>query len=316
MSDYTQIAYEIADGVALITLDRPERLNAFTDVMKEEVIAALDRVDADDDVRAVIFTGRGRAFCAGADLASGNDTFDYGGERFAMERHADGGGQMTLRMFECDKPLIAAINGPAVGIGATMTLPMDVRLAADGARIGFIFARRGLVCEAASSWFLPRLVGMSQALEWVTTARVFDAQEALRGGLVKAVHAGDQLLPAARALAGEIADGTSPIAVAVARRLLWRMAAAPSPYEAHRLDSEAIYELGRGADVREGVDAFLEKRPAQFPGRLATDAPAFYRRWRSAWGADDLARATAGEAPLEFSTNAAQATSAPAAQRI
>jgi enoyl-CoA hydratase/carnithine racemase len=213
-------------------------------------------------------------------MAEGNP-FDYGGERFSMARHADAGGQMTLRMFECEKPLIAAINGPAVGIGATMTLPMDVRLAADGARIGFVFTRRGLVPEAASSWFLPRIVGMSQALEWMLTARVFGAQEALAGGLVSAVHPAGELVPAARALAAEMADGTSPIAVAVARRLLWRMAAAPSPYEAHLLDSEAIYELGRGADVREGVEAFLEKRPARFPGRLTTDAPAFYRRWRA-----------------------------------
>jgi len=275
------IAYDVDGPIATITLDRPDRLNAFTEQMRRELIDAFDRVDADDDVRAVVVTGRGRAFCAGADLAAGGDTFVYQGESFDMSQHADGGGTVSLRIFECQKPVIAAINGPAVGVGITMTLPMDIRVAADSARMGFVFSRRGLVPEAASSWFLPRVVGISQALEWVFSGRVFDAEEALAGGLVRSLHPADQVLEAAYGIAREIAESTSAVSVATARRMLWGLLGADHPYEGHRADSEAMFELGRAADVREGVAAFLEKRAPSFPARVSTDMPEVYKRWRA-----------------------------------
>src|SRR5215216_4013139 len=221
--DYEQIRYEVDDHVLTITLNRPERLNAFTPTMKDELIAAFDRVDADDEVRAVIVTGAGRGFCAGADLQAGGETFDYRARGVADDVPRDGGGQVTLRIFDCTKPVIAAINGPAVGVGATMTLPMDVRLASDQARMGFVFTRRGIVPEAASSWFLPRVVGISRAMEWAATGRVFDAEEALDGGLVRSVHPHDELIDVARTLAREMADNTAPVSVALARRLMWTM---------------------------------------------------------------------------------------------
>ena len=275
------IAYDVDGPIATITLDRPDRLNAFTEQMRRELIDAFDRVDADDDVRAVVVTGRGRAFCAGADLAAGGDTFVYQGESFDMSQHADGGGTVSLRIFECQKPVIAAINGPAVGVGITMTLPMDIRVAADSARMGFVFSRRGLVPEAASSWFLPRVVGISQALEWVFSGRVFDAEEALAGGLVRSLHPADQVLEAAYGIAREIAESTSAVSVATARRMLWGLLGADHPYEGHRADSEAMFELGRASDVREGVAAFLEKRAPSFPARVSTDMPEVYKRWRA-----------------------------------
>jgi enoyl-CoA hydratase/carnithine racemase len=276
MTDFEEIRAESAGGVLTITLDRPERLNAFTETMRRELIAAFDRADADDDVRAVVVTGEGRGFCAGADLAKGGATFDWrerdaAGDDWDVPR--DGGGQVSLRIFECTKPVIAAINGPAVGVGITMTLPMDVRLAAEGAKIGFVFARRGIVPEACSSWFLPRIVGISQAMEWVATGRVFDAQEALAGGLVRSVHAPGELLPAAHALAREIADNTAPVSVALGRRLLWRMLGADHPMAAHRADSRAMYSRGQSADAREGVQSFLEKRPAAFADRVSDGLP-------------------------------------------
>jgi enoyl-CoA hydratase/carnithine racemase len=276
MTDFEEIRAESAGGVLTITLDRPERLNAFTETMRRELIAAFDRADADDDVRAVVVTGEGRGFCAGADLAKGAATFDWrerdaAGDDWDVPR--DGGGQVSLRIFECTKPVIAAINGPAVGVGITMTLPMDVRLAAEGAKIGFVFARRGIVPEACSSWFLPRIVGISQAMEWVATGRVFDAQEALAGGLVRSVHAPGELLPAAHALAREIADNTAPVSVALGRRLLWRMLGADHPMAAHRADSRAMYSRGQSADAREGVQSFLEKRPAAFADRVSDGLP-------------------------------------------
>src|SRR3954471_732793 len=247
--DFSEIRYEVADGVLTITLNRPDRLNAFTPTMMSELIEAFDAADHDDDVRAVIVTGEGRGFCAGADLARGGETFDWrargnGGEGGANVPR-DGGGRVSLRIFESTKPVIAAINGPAGGVGITITLPTDVRLVADGAKIGFVFARRGIVPEAASSWFLPRLVGISQAMEWVATGRVFDAQEALRGGLVRSVHAADELLGAANALAREIADNASAMSVAVARRLLWTMLGAEHPMEAHRAASRAMFHRGQ-----------------------------------------------------------------------
>src|SRR4051812_23060051 len=272
--DFETLRYDLADGVLTITLHRPERLNAFTATMARELIDVFDRADADDDVRAVIVTGAGRAFCAGADLAAGGSTFDWR-DRVAQEGDVprDGGGLVTLRIFDCVKPVIGAINGAAVGVGATMTLPMDIRLAADGARIGFVFARRGIVPEACSSWFLPRIVGISQAMEWVSTGRVFDAQEALAGGLVRSVHAPGDLLPAAHAIAREIADHTAPVSVALARRLLWRMLGAERPVAAHRADSRAMFSRGQSADAREGVQSFLDKRPASFSDRVSDGLP-------------------------------------------
>jgi enoyl-CoA hydratase/carnithine racemase len=271
--DYETIRTEVEDGVLTLTLDRPDRLNAFTPTMKDELIAAFDQADADDDVRAVIVTGEGRGFCAGADLQAGGETFDYRARGVEDETPRDGGGQVTLRIFDCTKPVIAAINGPAVGVGATMTLPMDVRLASDQARVGFVFTRRGIVPEACSSWFLPRIVGISRAMEWAATGRVFDAAEALEGGLVRSVHAPDELLPAARALAREVADNTAPVSVALARRLMWTMLGADHPMEAHKADSRAMLARGQSADAREGVTSFLEKRPAEFPDRVSEGLP-------------------------------------------
>ncbi len=273
--DFQQIEYAVADRIATITLNRPERMNAFTERMRDELIAAFDRADADDEVRVVIVTGHGRAFCAGADLAAGGDTFRSDTE----EVWRDGGGQVSLRIFESRKPVIGAINGPAVGVGVTMTLPMDIRLASESARFGFVFARRGITPEACSSWFLPRLVGISQALDWVLSGRVFPAVEALAGGLVKEVLPADELLPRARAIAREIADNTSAVSVALARQLLWRMLGADHPMEAHKVDSRAISFMGRAADAAEGVSAFLEKRPARFVMRPSRDMPSFYPWW-------------------------------------
>jgi enoyl-CoA hydratase/carnithine racemase len=275
---YQQIVYEIDTGVLTITLDRPDRLNAFTPRMGDELRDAFDRADADDDVRAVVVTGRGRAYCAGADLAGRGDTFDFG-EPSDGRIHRDGGGLVSLRIFECLKPVIAAINGPAVGVGITMTLPMDIRLASTEARMGFVFARRGLVPEAASSWFLPRLVGISRAAEWIFSGRVFPAAEGLDAGLVRSLHPPGELLAAARALALELAEHSSSVSIALSRQLLWRMLGADHPMEAHKIDSRAIHALGRSADAREGVQAFLEKRPAAFPGRVSTDLPYFFPWW-------------------------------------
>jgi len=279
--DYSEIAYEVESGVATVTLDRPQRLNAFTARMMEELLDVADRFDRDDRVRAVIVTGRGRGFCAGADLGSGPRTFDNRerGRTTDPETHRDGGGLVSLRFFESTKPLIAAINGPAVGVGITMTLPMDIRLASTAARIGFVFARRGLVPEACSSWFLPRVVGISRACEWVYSGRVFDASEALEAGLVRSLHAPDELLPAARALATEIAENTSAVSVALSRQMLWRMLGADHPMEAHRVVSKGIFYMGQSADAREGVASFLEKRPARFPMQPSKDMPPFYPWW-------------------------------------
>ncbi len=273
--DFTQIEYAVAEGVATITLNRPDQLNAFTGTMMNEMIDAFDLIDGDDAVRAVIVTGAGRGFCAGADLSSGGATFSRGGSDVQTDSGVprDGGGLVSLRIFECLKPVIAAINGPAVGVGVTMTLPMDIRLASDSARFGFVFARRGIVPEACSSYFLPRLVGISQAAEWCYTGRVFPAAEALQGGLVRSVHAPDDLLPAARAIATEIAENTSAVSVALTRQMLWRMLGADHPMEAHRVDSRGILERGRSADSREGVVSFLEKRPPAFPLHVSTDLP-------------------------------------------
>jgi enoyl-CoA hydratase/carnithine racemase len=282
--DLTAVATELADRVLTVTLDRPERLNAFTVAMQRELCAVFDEVDADPGIRAVVVTGRGRGFCAGADLQMGGDSFDVDAGSPATggrgERgHRDEGGLLTLRIFQCTKPVIAAINGPAVGVGATMTLPMDIRLASDQARFGFVFARRGLVPEACSSWFLPRAVGINTALEWTMTGRVFGADEALARGLVRSVHPADDLLPAAYELAQEIATQTSATSVAMTRQMLWRMLGEAHPMAAHRVDSPAIASLGRSADVREGVTSFLEKRPPEFTDEVPADLPPIWGWW-------------------------------------
>ncbi len=272
----SQVLYDVSDRVATITLNRPDQLNAFTNTMMRELIEAFDRSDADDGVRAVIVTGAGRGFCAGADLSGGGETFSRGGSDVPSAEPGvprDGGGMVALRIFESLKPVIGAINGPAVGVGVTMTLPMDIRLASDSARFGFVFARRGLVPEACSSWFLPRLVGISQAAEWCYSGRVFPAAEALAGGLVRSVHAPDELLPAAQAIAAEIAEHTAPVSVALTRHMLWRMLGADHPREAHRVDSRGIMERGSSADAVEGVASFLEKRPPKFPVRVSDGTP-------------------------------------------
>jgi len=280
---YEEIRYEIENGVLTLTLNRPDKLNAFTVRMLKELVDAFDRSDADDDVRAVIVTGAGRGFCAGADLAAGSATFDYAARDAEIgrtrEQHRDGGGILALRIFNSRKPVIAAINGAAVGVGATMTLPMDVRLAADTARFGFVFTRRGIVPEACSSWFLPRVVGINRALEWVYTGRLFDAAEAKEAGLVRSLHPGADLLRAARAVAEEIAANTSAVSVAVSRHLLWRMLGESHPMAAHRIDSKAVLELGRSPDAREGVASFLEKRPAQFKQSASRDLPPVFPWW-------------------------------------
>lgn len=284
MTEYTQIRLDKADGIATLTLYRPDKMNAFTRTMMDEIIAAMDDTDADDSVRAVIVTGHGeRAFCAGADL-----TPEGGGHVFSDptpvsdlsdERVRDGGGRLTLRLFNSKKPLIGACNGVAVGVGATMQLPFDIRLASDNARFGFVFARRGIVPEACSSWFLPRAVGLQTALEWCMTGRIFDAQEALDRGLVRSVHPQAELMDAARAIARAIADNTSAVSVSMTRAMLWRLAATEHPMMAHRVDSRSIYRLSRSADAKEGIASFLEKRPPAYPDTVSADMPDFYPWW-------------------------------------
>lgn len=284
MTDYSQISVDKTDGIATITLDRPEKMNAFTRTMGSEIISAIDDFDADDSIRAVIFTGAGeKAFCAGADLTpeGGGHVFSSGDavDDLSDPRVRDGGGLVTLRLFSSKKPLISACNGVAVGIGATMQLAMDIRLASSTARYGFVFARRGIVPEAASSWFLPRLVGISQALEWCYSGRVFDAEEAKMGGLIRSIHEPLDLIGDARAIAREIADNTSAVSVAMTRAMLWRNMTADHPMEAHKVDSRAIYTLSRGKDAAEGIASFLEKRNPVYPGKVSEDMPEFYPWW-------------------------------------
>ncbi|HNJ47644.1 MAG TPA: crotonase/enoyl-CoA hydratase family protein [Novosphingobium sp.] len=281
---YSQIDYQVSEGIATITLNRSDKLNAFTRTMMDEIVDAMDRVDGDDGVRAVIFTGAGeRAFCAGADLTpeGGGGPFSNPAavEDLSDPRVRDSGGLLTLRLYRSTKPLISACNGAAVGVGITMQLPMDIRLASENARYGFVFARRGIVPEACSSWFLPRLVGVSQALEWCMTGRIFDAQEALRGGLVRSVHPQGELIDTARGLAREIGDNTSAVSIAMTRAMLWRVPPGAHPMEAHKVDSRAIYRLSKAADAKEGVQSFLEKRSPDFPLRVSRDMPDFYPWW-------------------------------------
>src|SRR5437763_3136743 len=290
---YETILTELAENIFTITINRPDKLNALNTLMNRELIDAFDAADKDDAARAIIVTGAGKAFCAGADLSTGARTFDRearadrpqvpngpdGRPDLTHENARDGGGRITLRIFNCRKPVIAAVNGPAVGIGVTMLLPMDVRIVSTDARFGFVFSQRGIVPEAASSWFLPRIVGIAQALEWCYSGRVFAAQEALAGRLVSKVVAPDDLLPTARALAKEFCAKTAPVSVALIRQMMWRMMGADDPMEAHKVDSRGIYARGRSDDVKEGVVSFLEKRPAQFKNKVSTDMPDYFPWW-------------------------------------
>ena len=286
--DFETIIFEKKDKVLTITLNRPERLNAYTGQMQGELIEAFEAAGKDDEVRAIIVTGAGRGFCAGADLGAGGNTFNREvrnnkGETEKIkddpEWMRDGGGRTALAIFDCPKPVIAAFNGPAVGVGVTMTLPMDIRIASEEAKFGFVFARRGLVPEATSSWFLPRVVGINKALEWTFSGRVFSPEEAKEGGLIRSVHPPDKLMEEANKIAQEIADNTSPVSVALTRQMLWKLLGADHPMEAHKIDSRAIYELGKGADAKEGVESFLEKRPPEFPSKVSQDMPNFYPWW-------------------------------------
>jgi enoyl-CoA hydratase/carnithine racemase len=286
-TDMETVILEVENGVATLTLNRPDKMNAFTGQMMLDMIKAFDLTDADDAVKAVIVTGAGKAFCAGADLSQGAKTFDYEarddrperGQKGSLEHLRDGGGRLTLRIFESLKPVIGAINGAAVGVGVTMQLPMDIRIASNASKFGFVFARRGIVPEACSSWFLPRLVGISTALEWCYSGRVFSAEEAKERGLVRSLHAPEDLLPAAHALAREIVDNTAPVSVTLTRQMLWRMLGADHPMEAHKVDSRAIWERGKQADAKEGVMSFLEKRSPAYPNTVSADLPGFYPWW-------------------------------------
>ncbi len=279
---YKYILYDVEDKILTITLNRPDKLNAWVEPMGLEMIDALDRADADDEVRAIIFTGAGRAFCAGADLSAGREAFDYNKRTTdeIPEQNRDGGGLVTLRLFECQKPVIAAINGPSAGVGVTMTLAMDIRIASETARFGLVFSRRGIVPEACSTWFLPRIVGISKALEWMYSGRVFPVHEALEAGLVRKVVRPEELLPEARKIAREIADNTSAVSVALIRQTLWRMLGADHPMEAHKLDSRGIVAMGQGPDAYEGVASFLEKRPPKFSMKPSTDMPDYFPWWQ------------------------------------
>ena len=287
--EFETIKLDIEEGIATLTLHRPEKMNAFTGLMMQEMIAAFDITDADDTVRAVIVTGAGeRAFCAGADLSQGAKTFDYearaaDGEAGRTEQtdiQRDGGGRVTLRIYESLKPVIGAINGAAVGIGVTMILPMDIRIASDNARFGFVFARRGIVPEACSSWFLPRVVGVNRALEWCYSGKVFPAQEALDGGLIRAIYPQAELMQRAREIAREIADNTAPVSVTLTRQMMWRMLGADHPMEAHIVDSAAIFDRGQTEDAREGVMSFLEKRTPNYPVKVSEGLPNFWPWWK------------------------------------
>ena len=286
--EFECILYEVKDKVLTITLNRPDRLNAYTGQMQSNLIEAFDKAGKDDDIRAIIVTGAGRGFCAGADLGAGGNTFnrevrnnkgETKGIKDDPEWMRDGGGRTTLAIFDCPKPIIAAFNGPAVGVGVTMTLPMDIRIASEEAKFGFVFARRGLVPEAASSWFLPRVVGINKALEWTFSGRVFSPEEAKEGGLIRSIHPADKLLEEANKIAQEIVENTSAVSVAMTRQMLWKLLGADHPMEAHKVDSRAIYELGQGGDAKEGVESFLEKRSPEFPSKVSEDMPEFYHWW-------------------------------------
>src|SRR5215831_3673647 len=282
--NYETLRYEIDGRILTITLNRPDRMNAFTGRMCDELIDAFDRADVDDAIKVVIVTGAGKAFCAGADLERGGETWGKHSEHLAAQKNSeryigDGGGRVTRRIFDFNKPVIAAINGAAVGVGITMTLAMDLRLAVSNAKLGFVFAGRGIIPEACSSWFLPRIVGISQALEWCYSARVFRSEEGLEAGLLRSLHEPDALIPAARALAQEFVDNASAISIAMTRHMMWRMLGAPHPIDAHEVDTAGIAALGKSADAREGISAFLEKRKAEFPDRVSKNMPGFFPWW-------------------------------------
>jgi len=272
--NYQQIKYEIEDRILTLTLNRPERLNAYTEVMRAELVDALDHADADDNIRAIIVTGAGRAFCAGMDLGDGGATFDY--NAVAQDEHRDGGGILALRIFRLKKPIIAAINGSAVGVGLTMTLPMDIRIVADTAKMGIVFVRRGIVNDACSSWFLPRVVGIGKAVEWALSGRLFSGQEALASGLVSQLVAPEEVLPTARAMALEIAQNTAPVSAALVRQMMWSMLGADHPMEAHRIESKGFHWAGQQPDAAEGIAAFLEKRLPHYTMSPQTDMPDYY----------------------------------------
>ncbi|MBI1361732.1 MAG: enoyl-CoA hydratase [Alphaproteobacteria bacterium] len=278
MTSFSTLTLETSNGVAVATFSRPEKMNTFSPVMMQDLLKLFDVTDADDKIRTVIITGSGRAFCAGADLGNGGDTFNYekrdsGQELIVNGIRRDGGGRVALRIFRSLKPVIAAVNGAAVGVGATMQLPMDFRIASTAARFGFVFARRGITPEACSSWFLPRLVGVPTSLDWIYSGRVFDASEAKAAGLVQSLHEPDALLPAAMELAHRVIDKSAPVSVAISRQMVWRMLGAPHPMDAHMMDSRALQSRGKSDDVKEGIASFLEKRDASYPNRVSSDMP-------------------------------------------
>jgi|HigsolmetaAR202D_1030399.scaffolds.fasta_scaffold00105_16 enoyl-CoA hydratase/carnithine racemase len=282
--EFEQIAYQVEDRILTITLNRPDRMNAATPRMYEELIEAFDRADADDDVKAIIVTGAGKVFCAGADLERGADTWSNRSDFTDLSRQqryiGNGGGRIARRIFDCNKPVIAAINGAAVGVGITMTLPMDIRLCVHGAKLGFVFAARGIVPEACSSWFLPRIVGISKALEWCYSAKIIRAEDALEAGLFRSLHAPEELMPVARALAQEFVANSSQVSLALTRQMMWRMLGAPHPIDAHEIDTAAMNALGQSDDAKEGITAFLEKRPARFRDTLSKNLPKFFPWWK------------------------------------
>ena len=272
---YKELLTSLHGDTFVVSLNRPEKLNAFTKTMQDELIKVFDYTDQSDEVKSVVVTGEGRAFCAGADLVEGPNTFDYAedGNKLSNDDHRDGGGLVTLRIFRSKKPVIGAINGDAVGVGATMTLPMDIRIASDTARFGFVFSRRGAVPEACSSWFLPRVVGISKALDWCYTGRVFKSQEALQQGLVSEVTTDEELLERALEIGSSYSSKTSSISVSLARQMMWNMLAATHPEEAHVLDSMAMEKMGKSLDIKEGIASFLEKRDPNFSMKVSEDLP-------------------------------------------
>jgi len=279
----TETRYEIGKGVATVTLHRPEQMNAFTKTMRKELVEIFAAADQDDSVRAVVVKGAGKAFCAGADLSAGGSAFDrtlQEGRNVAISEHRDGGGKVSLAIFRCRKPVIAAINGHAVGVGITMTLPMDIRIVSENAKIGFVFTRRGVVPEACSSWFLPRIVGTSKAAEWIYTGRVFRASEEAASGLFNYVVPQGKVLDKAMTIAREIAENTSAVSVALSKALLWHGLAEGDPQSVHLIDSRCFYWMGHQKDSREGVDSFLEKRPPKFGMKVSSDMPDFYPWWK------------------------------------
>mgnify|MGYP001472305256 FL=1 len=281
--EYKNILLEQQDNIAILSLNRPNKLNAFTFSMMGEMIAALDALDADDSVHALIITGKGRAFCAGADLSSGQETFNPSFDDFAVQEddfRRDSGGILTLRMYQFLKPIVIACNGPAVGIGASMQLAADVRLASDQARFGFVFNNRGIVPDACSSWFLPKIIGISSALELTYSGRIIDASEALKLNLVSSIHDSENLLDNALDFTKNMVKNSAPVSIAVTRQMLWRSLEGSGPYDAHIVESKAIDSRGASKDAKEGVSSFLEKRAAKFKNKVSLDMPSFFPWWK------------------------------------